>query len=131
MDLSVKIYGFEIAGVEVWITETIFNTWLIMLFLIGLAVIARIKLRKFKTIPTGFQNVIEAVSRSLITLPAALGKTCISRPGFYGFYVYLIIQFVQCFRLRARPDWITTFALAFATFTLMLAMGSNIAKVTI
>ena len=50
----------QIAGVEVWITETIVNTWIIMAVLIGLAVIVRFKLRKFKEVPTGFQNIIEA-----------------------------------------------------------------------
>lgn len=32
-----------------------------MLVLLALAVIARIKLKNFKVIPTGFQNVVEAV----------------------------------------------------------------------
>lgn len=56
-----NLWVLNIAGVEVWITETIFNTWLIMLFLIVIAVIARIKLRNFKEVPTGFQNLIEAI----------------------------------------------------------------------
>lgn len=59
--LDIKNYWvIEIAGVEVWITESIFNTWIIMAILITIAIIARIKLRNFKEIPTGFQNLIEA-----------------------------------------------------------------------
>ena len=62
MDIGVRtLWVLNIAGTEIWITETIFNTWIIMLFLMVLAVIARIKLRSFQEIPTGFQNVIEAV----------------------------------------------------------------------
>ncbi len=36
---------FHIAGIEIRITETIVNTWFIMLVLIVLAVITRIRLR--------------------------------------------------------------------------------------
>ena len=43
----------EIAGTEVWITETIFNTWIIMAIMIVLAIIARMKLKKFEVVPKG------------------------------------------------------------------------------
>lgn len=128
MDLSVKnLWVLQIAGVEVWITETIFNTWLIMLFLIGLAVIARIKLRKFKTIPTGFQNVIEAVVEIFDHFASStLGKKlAYIAPWFFMVFMFILSSSLSSvFGLRApTADWITTFALAFATFTLMLAMG--------
>jgi F-type H+-transporting ATPase subunit a len=62
MNLNIdNLWVLNVAGVEVWITETIFNTWIIMAFLIMLAVIARLKLKSFKEIPTGAQNVIESV----------------------------------------------------------------------
>jgi F-type H+-transporting ATPase subunit a len=51
----------EIAGVEIWITETLVNTWIIMLVLIAIAIVARIKLRRFQEIPKGFQNAIEII----------------------------------------------------------------------
>lgn len=56
-----NIWVLEIAGFEIWITETIVNTWFIMLVLILFAIIARIKLRTFKEVPRGFQNVIEII----------------------------------------------------------------------
>ncbi|MGB4472036.1 MAG: ATP synthase F0 subunit A, partial [Limnochordia bacterium] len=60
MDLNIKnLWVVYIGGVEIWITETIVNTWIIMAILILLAVIARIRMTRFSLVPRGFQNVIE------------------------------------------------------------------------
>ena len=48
-------------GVDIWITDTIIATWIIMGIMITIAVIVRIRLPKFKEVPTGFQNAIEAI----------------------------------------------------------------------
>lgn len=122
-----NLWVLKIAGVEVWITETIFNTWLIMLFLIVLAVIARIKLRNFKAVPTGFQNIIEVVVETFDNFAdSTLGeKLSYIAPWFFMVFVFILSSsLISVFGLRApTADWATTFALAFATFTLMLAMG--------
>ena len=51
-----NLWTINIAGIEIWITETIVNTWIIILLLIAVAIVVRIKLRKFKEIPKGFQT---------------------------------------------------------------------------
>lgn len=122
-----NLWVLNIAGVEVWITETIFNTWLIMLFLIGVAIIARIKLRNFKTIPTGFQNIIEAVVETFDNFATdTLGEklTYIS-PWFFMVFIFIFLSCLfSVFGLRApTADWATTFALALSSFALMLFMG--------
>ena len=62
IDLEIKNHAvLKIFGLEVWITDTTISTWIIMGVLIVLAVIVRIKVHKFKDVPTGFQNVIEAL----------------------------------------------------------------------
>lgn len=62
MDLNIKnIWVLNIGGQEVWITETIVNTWIIMLILIALAIFVRIKLRSFKTVPEGTSESLEPV----------------------------------------------------------------------
>lgn len=122
-----NLWVLNVAGVEVWITETIFNTWLIMLFLIVLALIARIKLKSFKVIPTGPQNVIESVVEIFDNFAGdALGeKLSYISPWFFMVFVYLLSCCVfSVFGFRApSADWATTFALAFASFSLMLIMG--------
>lgn len=128
MDLNVdNLWVLKVVGVEVWITETIFNTWLIMLLLIVLAVIARIKLRNFKAVPTGFQNVIETVVEIFDNfVSSTLGeKLSYIAPWFFMVFAFVLSSsLLSIFGLRApTADWVTTFALAFATFSLMLFMG--------
>lgn len=122
-----NLWVLNIAGVEVWITETIFNTWLIMLFLIVLAIIARVKLRNFKEVPTGMQNVIEAIVEIFDNFASnTLGKKLsYLAPWFFMVFLFILTSSLSSL-LGIRPptaDWATTFALAFATFTLMIGMG--------
>lgn len=117
----------NIAGVEVWITETIFNTWIIMLILIVLAVMARIKLRDFKEVPTGLQNIIELVVETFHNFAKnTIGEKLIYiAPWFFMVFVFILSSsLLSIFGLRApTADWATTFALALASFLLMLFMG--------
>ena len=89
-----NLWVLNIAGVEVWITETIFNTWLIMLFLIVIAVIARIKLRNFKEVPTGFQNLIEAIVETFDNFAGnTLGeKLSYIAPWFFMVFTFLLLS---------------------------------------
>ena len=128
MNLDVdNIWVFELAGVEVWITETIVNTWVIMLLLIGAAIIARIKLRDFKVIPTGFQNIVEIIVETFDKFAVnTLGeKLSYIAPWFFMVFVFILsASLFSVFGLRApTADWATTFALAFASFIIMLFMG--------
>lgn len=122
-----NLWVLNVAGVEVWITEAIFNTWIIMLVLIVAAIIARIKLRNFKVIPKGFQNVTEAVVETFDNFATnTLGeKLSYISPWFFMVFVFILSSALfSIFGLRApTADWATTFALAFATFALMLFMG--------
>ncbi|MGI6577388.1 MAG: F0F1 ATP synthase subunit A [Eubacteriales bacterium] len=128
MGLNIEnLWVIDIAGVEVWITETIFNTWIIMLLLIVLAVIARIKLRKFKLVPTGVQNLIEAAVEMFDNFATnALGdKLSYISPWFFMVFAYILTSsLLSVFGLRApTADFATTFALSLASFLLMIGMG--------
>lgn len=95
MELTVdNLWVVEIAGVEIWITETIFNTWIIMLLLIALAVIARIKLRKFKEVPAGFQNLIEAVVETFDNFAGNTlgGKLSYIAPWFFMVFIFILLS---------------------------------------
>lgn len=122
-----NLWVLNIAGIEVWITETIFNTWIIMVVLIVLAIIARIKLRSFQLIPRGFQNIVEAVVETFDNFASnSLGKKLsYIAPWFFMVFVFVFSSALfSIFGLRApTADWATTFALAFASFSLMLIMG--------
>jgi F-type H+-transporting ATPase subunit a len=122
-----NLWILNIAGIEIRITETIVNTWFIMLVLIAIAVITRIRLRKFQVIPKGFQNVIEAVIETFDRFSSnTLGeKLSYISPWFFTVFIFILSSSVfSVFGLRApTADWATTFALAFASFIIMLFMG--------
>lgn len=128
MGLDIENYGvLNIGGLEVWITETIVNTWIIMGLLILFAVFVRLKINSFKKIPKGFQNVVEIIVEMFENFAGGtLGEklTYIS-PWFFMIFVFLLTSaLASVFGLRApTADWATTFAFAFATFFLMIAMG--------
>ncbi|HOB10004.1 MAG TPA: FoF1 ATP synthase subunit a [Limnochordia bacterium] len=128
MDLNIKnLWVVYIGGVEIWITETIVNTWIIMAILILLAVIARIRMTRFSLVPRGFQNVIETVVELFDNFAAgALGSSLsYIAPWFFMVFAFILSSSLfSVFGLRApTADWATTFTLAFATFILMLFMG--------
>ncbi len=128
MDFNIdNLWLIKIGGFDVLITRTIFNTWIIMLFIIAFAVFVRIKLRSFKEIPQGFQNAIEAVVEIFDNFMKNTGGEKLAPLGGWFFMV-----FVFCFAsivagvLGLRPptaDWATTFALSLATFILIQIMG--------
>ncbi len=128
MGLNVdNLWILNFAGIEIRITETIVNTWFIMSILIVLAVVTRIRLRKFQVIPKGFQNVIEAVVETFDNFASnTLGeKLSYISPWFFTVFVFILSSSLfSVFGLRApTADWATTFALAFASFIIMLFMG--------
>jgi len=128
LDFGVKtLWVIDIAGVEVWITETIINTWIIMLLLAAVAVFVRLKLRAFKEIPTGFQNAVEAI---IETFDGFVRGAVGDKFMYLGNWFFMVFAFVLVSSLSGivglRPptaDWATTFALAMATFALIQAMG--------
>ena len=114
-------------GLEIWITETVVNTWIIMAVLIALALVVRIRLRRFKTIPRGFQNAVEAVIETFDKFSSGtLGeKLSYISPWFFTVFVFILSSALfSTFGLRSpAADWTTTFAMAFASFFLMFFMG--------
>jgi F-type H+-transporting ATPase subunit a len=128
MALNIDTYWvLNIAGVEVWITETIVNTWAIMLLLTVFAIFVCLKLKSFKIVPTKFQNVIEAIVETFDNFAfSALGeKLSYISPWFFMVFVFVLLSsLVSVFGVRApTADFATTFAFAIVTFVLMVFMG--------
>lgn len=128
MGLDIENYGvLNIGGIEIWITETIVNSWIVMGFLIIIAIIARIQLKRFKEVPKGFQNTIESVIEMFENFASdSLGEhTMYIAPWFFTVFVFLLFSALfSIFGMRApSADWATTFAFALATFILMIYMG--------
>ena len=73
----------ELFGFDIWITQTIFITWIVMAVVLALAIAARVMLKNFQTIPAGFQNFIESAVEYFAKLgkAASARKSCISAAG--------------------------------------------------
>lgn len=128
MDLTINNYAvLNIFGVEVWLTETIVNTWIVMAVLIIFALIARSMLNNFEKIPRGGQNLIEAVVETFEDFAqGALGEPLMYiAPWFFTVFMFILFSaLISVFGFRApTADWATTFALALASFVLMVVMG--------
>jgi F-type H+-transporting ATPase subunit a len=133
LDFNVgNIFIINIGGMEIWITETIVNTWYIMAFLIGIAVIIRIKLRKPKDVPKGLQNVVESLIELFEgMLKGAAGEKLMFLGGwFFTVFTFILISnFSGMVGLRPpTADWATTFSMALVTFVLIQVMGIKFRK---
>lgn len=133
MDLNVANYSvIEVFGLEIWVTESLVNTWIIMGILIALAIAARIALTRFRTVPEGFQNIIESVVETFDRFVTAnLGKRLsYIAPWYFAVFLFILASsFFSIFGLRApTADFPVTFAFAMATFILMVVMGIRYKK---
>lgn len=128
MNLNVSNYAvLELFGREIWITETLVNSWIVTVVLIILAILARRVMSKAELIPRGWQNAIELVVETFDGfVSGAVGpKLNYIAPWFFAVFVYLVASALSSlFGLRApTADWSTTFALSVCTFVLMVVMA--------
>ena len=56
---------FDIGPMRFVITESILSMWIVMAVLVIFALVVRTKLKNFKDVPTGFQNVVEMLVEGL------------------------------------------------------------------
>lgn len=127
------MYLFEWNGTAVYITETMRTTWVISAVLIALAIIVRIKLKKFKEVPSGFQNAIEALVEMLSNFTkTALGeKLEFLGAYFFGVFVFIIVaNYSGLFPGVRAPtaDLATTMPLAIMSFVLIHFCGIRMRK---
>ena len=101
--------------------------------LISLAVVVRIKLRNFKDVPTGFQNVIEAIVEVFENyLRSTVGdKLMFLGNWFFTVFIFILLSNLSGLIPGMRPptaDWSMTVGLALVTFTLIQVMGVRYRK---
>ena len=129
MELEIKNYAvINLGGIEIWITDTMVSTWIIMGILIVFSIFVRVKARKFKEVPKGFQNAIEGLVE---VFESYLRSTVGDRLMFLGHWFFTLFVFILLSNLSGlfpgiRPptaDWSFTFGMAIVTFILIQAMG--------
>lgn len=123
---------FEWNGEPVYVTQTLVSTWAVMAVLILLAIIVRLRLRRFKSVPKGFQNVIEALVEVMENFSRSTMGEKLTGFGGYFFSIFafiLLSNFSGLIGLRPpTADLATTAALALSTFVLIHAAGIYMQK---
>ena len=129
MDIYIGIHGtFNIGGLEIWITDTMISSWIIMGVLIVFAIAVRISMRSWKDVPTGFQNAVEGIVE---LFDWYLKTTAGDKLMFLGNWFFTVFSFILLNNLcgmipgfrPATADWSMTFPLAIVTFVLIQVMG--------
>jgi len=134
IDLEIKNHAvLNLFGIEIWITDTMISTWIIMGVLIVFGIIVRIKVRKFKEVPTGFQNVVEALVEVFDNyLRSTIGdKLMFLGSWFFTLFIFILLSNLSGLLPGMRTptaDWSMTFGLALVTFILIQAMGVKYRK---
>lgn len=125
-EISVTPHKVSLFGLQ--ISETIVVTWVVMLILILFALVVRLFiLRKFKTVPKGFQNVLEMIVAFFEKFAqSALGK----KGSMFAAYIFTVAVMIFCtslvelFGVRAPATDINfTIALSGMSFILINAYG--------
>ena len=121
-----------VGGIEIWITETMVNTWIIMLVLTALSLIVNRSLKKYRDIPHGFQNVIEAIVEAFDIFVRSTAGDKLYQIGNWYFMVFsfiILCNLLGVFGLRSpTADWSMTFACALGTFAMILSNGFKFRK---
>jgi len=122
-----NLFSFHIFGFEVWVTQTIVNTWIVMLVILAGALFLRFKLRQVTEVPQGIQNVAETLVEASDGLVLSMGGP---KAKFAGAWIFMAFAFILVSNLSGmiglRPptaDWATTLAMALATFFLIQLAG--------
>ncbi|MDR1914774.1 MAG: F0F1 ATP synthase subunit A [Clostridiales bacterium] len=122
---------FTINGRTVYMTQSIFGTWVVMGILIAFTIFVRIYMRRkhFQDVPkTGsLQNVLELAVESMHNMAASnAGKDLDWLGGyFFGVFAYILLcNYAPLLKLRPpTADIATTIPLALNTFLLIHVLG--------
>ncbi len=128
LDVEAAVYAkFNIFGQEVWLTQTVVTTWVIMIALILIALILRIKMKNYKYKPEGSQNVVEFLIEMMDSFvkSAMTEKYAYFGNWFFGVFVFILVSNL-CGLIGFRSptaDLCTTAGITLTTFFLIHFMG--------
>lgn len=128
MDFNNKVYAtVKLFGIDIWITETLVNTWIIIFALAVFSIIVNLMIKKFDSIPRGFQNFIELAVESIQNLT---NDNMGEKYSYFAGWFFFVFIFLLCSNLLGlvglRPptaDLATTLTFALITFFLIHFMG--------
>ncbi|WRS26574.1 F0F1 ATP synthase subunit A [Oscillospiraceae bacterium MB08-C2-2] len=132
LDFSDKnlAFLFRWGDVDIYLTDTLLSTWIVMGALVIFAIVVRIRLTRFKSVPKGFQNAVEIMVETMANFSRnTMGPGMDALGGyFFGVFAFILISnFSGLVGLRPpTADLATTGALALSSFVLI--HGAGLAK---
>ncbi|MDL2248247.1 F0F1 ATP synthase subunit A [Tyzzerella sp. OttesenSCG-928-J15] len=129
MDFNISVWKeINLFGVDIWITESIVNTWIIMAVLIvGALILRHLFFKNAQAVPVGVQNAVEAGVEMMQKFAGGeLGKNLIwLDTWFFGIIVFIAAcNLSGLFGLRnPTADAATTLALSTSSFVLINVLG--------
>lgn len=128
MDFNDKVLlEIPIGNTEIWITQSLLSMWIIMAILITVAIVVKVKSKKFKEVPTGFQNVVEAFVETMDNFTAGImgDKNRSFAPYFAGLFVFILISNISgLFGLRPpTANYSVPLGMALITFIMVQFYG--------
>lgn len=133
LDVEARVYGhIKVAGLDIWITQTVVTTWIFMAVILIAALILRSKIKNYKDKPEGSQNVVELIIESMTSFViTAMGEKNVKFANwFFGVFVFVLMSNLSGLLGFRAPtaDLCTTLAIAMATFFLIHFMGIKTGK---
>jgi len=131
MDFSITVFrAIRITdNLNLYITETLVITWIIIAAFIALAIVVKVKSKKWKALekPTGLQNVMEFLVASFenIFKNSAGDKIIYLAPWYFSLFAFLIVSNIIGITGFRPPtaDWSMTFPLALSSLFLIQYAG--------
>jgi len=131
MDFNINNFGtLEVTeGLSFNLTETLLVTWIVMAILLALAIIVRVKSKKWnsKNKPKGLQNFIEMCVDAFERFfkGSSSEKVTYLAPWFFALFAFLLMaNIIGLVGLRPpTADWGLTFPLAMASFVMFQYAG--------
>ena len=123
---------FEWKGTTVYVTQTMLATWIVMGALTLLAVIVRLRVSSFKTVPGKAQNIIETLVETMSNFTRDTMGDAFEGFGawFFGIFAFILVSNYSGL-VRLRPptsDLAVTLALALTSFLVIHITGIRMRK---
>lgn len=128
MDFSDKALAkIPIGNFYLVITQSLLSMWIIILFLLTIAIIVKVKSKKFKDVPTGFQNLIELIVEVFDNFAVSImGQVGHKFTAYFGglFFFILFSNIAGIFGLRPpTANYAVPMGLALMTFVMVHYQG--------
>lgn len=124
MDFSDKALAkIPIGNFHLVITQSLLSMWIVILFLLTIAIIVKVKSKKFSDVPTGFQNLIELIVEVFDSFAVSImGQAGRKFSAYFGglFFFILFSNLSGIFGLRPpTANYAVPLGLALMTFVMV------------